>query len=64
MPYKILWVIMVFLGAMLKLKLVWTFSDVMNVLMAVPNLIALLFLANVIKQETEDYFKNYRKNIS
>ena len=63
MPYKILWVIMVFLGAMLKLKLVWTFSDVMNVLMAVPNLIALLFLANVIKQETEDYFKNYRKNI-
>ncbi|MBZ0255737.1 sodium:alanine symporter family protein [bacterium] len=53
MPYRILWVVVVLIGAVTKLQLVWHFSDIMNALMAVPNLIALLLLSNVIVEETK-----------
>ena len=43
-------------GAMTSLEFVWNFSDLMNGLMAIPNLIGLLLLSKVIKQETERYF--------
>ncbi|MDP8246339.1 MAG: sodium:alanine symporter family protein [Candidatus Hinthialibacter antarcticus] len=52
MPYRILWVVVVMIGAVTKLQLVWDFADIMNALMAVPNLIALLLLSNVIVEET------------
>jgi len=41
---------------MMKLEFVWNFSDLMNGLMAIPNLIALLMLSKIIKQETDRYF--------
>ncbi|MBI1329628.1 MAG: amino acid carrier protein [Alphaproteobacteria bacterium] len=47
-PYRILWVIAVYVGATLKLEMVWNFSDVMNALMAIPNLIALILLSGTI----------------
>ncbi len=47
-PYRLAWVACVFLGAVLKLDLVWNFSDVMNALMAIPNLIALILLSGTI----------------
>ena len=56
LPYKALWVGAVLLGALLKLDLVWTFSDVMNGLMVFPNLIGLIGLSGVIAYETRDYF--------
>ena len=53
--YRILWVIMVFLGAVLNLDLVWNISDVTNALMAIPNLISLLLLSGVVVAETRKY---------
>ncbi|WP_033542333.1 alanine/glycine:cation symporter family protein [Planococcus sp. CAU13] len=51
--YRVLFVASVFLGATASLSVVWTFSDVMNGLMAVPNLIGLLGLSGVIIFETK-----------
>lgn len=62
MPYRVIFVIFVGIGATLKLDLVWTLADIFNGLMAFPNLIALLALTPVIISETRDYFDNhYRK---
>ena len=52
MPYRLVFPFIVFLGAVMKLDLVWTFADIMNGLMAVPNLIGLLGLSGVIVSET------------
>lgn len=60
-PYRLVWVIFVFVGATVKIDLVWSFSDIMNGLMAVPNLIALIFLSGVVVVETNKYFSKYRK---
>ena len=54
-PYRILWVIAVLVGSLLKIDFVWNFADAMNGLMAVPNLIALLLLSGVIAAETKKY---------
>lgn len=53
--YRILWVIAVYVGCIMNLKLVWDIADTMNALMAIPNLISLLFLSNVIVKETHRY---------
>jgi AGCS family alanine or glycine:cation symporter len=52
MPYRGLWVIAVLVGSVVTLKAVWSFADIANALMALPNLIALLLLSNVIVKET------------
>jgi AGCS family alanine or glycine:cation symporter len=51
-PYRWLWVAAVMVGSVATLKSVWSFADVANGLMAVPNLIALLALHRVIVDET------------
>jgi alanine or glycine:cation symporter, AGCS family len=55
-PYRILFVIAIFFGAIQELELVWTFADVMNGLMALPNLIGLLILSGLIVRETRAFF--------
>ncbi len=55
--YRYAFVAAVFLGAVAKLDFVWTFADVMNGLMAVPNLIGLLGLSGVIVAETNRFFE-------
>ncbi|MFO7753047.1 MAG: sodium:alanine symporter family protein [Desulfobacteraceae bacterium] len=57
-PYRLVYVVVIFIGAMIKLDFVWTFSDMMNGLMIIPNLIALLVLSPVIFRITKEYFKN------
>ena len=44
----------------MQLDFVWNFSDLVNGLMAIPNLIALLLLSKVIKQETDRYFQGLK----
>ena len=51
-PYRILWTIAVFFGAITHLDLAWTIADTLNALMAIPNLIALLALSPVVVQLT------------
>ncbi len=55
LTYRYLWVIAVFCGALLKLQMVWDFADIMNGLMAIPNLIGLIGLSGVIVAETRRY---------
>jgi AGCS family alanine or glycine:cation symporter len=57
MPYRFAWVIVVALGAVMKLSFVWDLADTMNGLMAVPNLIGLLLLSGVVVKETKDFFE-------
>jgi AGCS family alanine or glycine:cation symporter len=60
-PYRVLFVLAVFVGAVVKLDLVWTFADIMNGLMALPNLIGLLGLGGIVAAETRNYFNNNYK---
>lgn len=55
--FKVIFVSAVVVGAMQKLDFVWNFSDLANGLMAIPNLIGLLILSNVIVKESNRYFK-------
>lgn len=55
-PYRFAFVLAIFVGAVTELELVWTFSDVMNGLMALPNLIGLLFLSGMVARETRAFF--------
>ncbi|HEB71223.1 MAG TPA: sodium:alanine symporter family protein [Nitrospirae bacterium] len=56
-PYKILFCVLIVVGAVLKLDVVWLFSDIANALMAFPNLIGLLALSPVIVAETKRYME-------
>jgi AGCS family alanine or glycine:cation symporter len=58
--YRYLWVLFVFVGSLVKLELVWNFSDAMNALMAVPNLIGLVLLSGVLFRETKSYERGIR----
>ncbi len=55
MPYRFLWVIMVMVGSVASLPVVWSFADITNGLMAIPNLISLIFLSGVLVSETKKY---------
>jgi len=57
-PYRILWVIFVYVGSVFSLNLVWNLADIFNGLMALPNLIALILLSPVIVSETKKYLWN------
>jgi AGCS family alanine or glycine:cation symporter len=59
--YRIVFTVAVMVGATVSLEFVWNFSDLMNGMMAIPNLIGLLWLSPIIKQETERYFASLKK---
>ena len=58
MPYRIFWIIIIPVGAVIELNLVWLIADIMNALMALPNLIALVLLSPIVFKETRAYLKN------
>lgn len=58
MPFRVLFSLIVFIGCTVQLGVVWNFSDVMNGLMAIPNLIGLLILSGLIVRETRLYLKH------
>ena len=60
-PYRIVFCLLIFVGAGIKLELVWKIADVFNGVMAVPNLIGLLALSGIIVAETNKYF--YKKGL-
>ena len=59
-PYRVLFVVVAFLGAVRSLEFVWRFSDVMNGLMALPNLVGLLLLSGVVARETRSFLARSR----
>ncbi|MCX8065966.1 MAG: sodium:alanine symporter family protein [Candidatus Hydrogenedentes bacterium] len=62
--YRILWLVGVFIGAQVKLNIVWTFADISNALMALPNLLTLLLLTPLIIKETKIFSKSIDKKNS
>lgn len=62
--YRVIWIIVVFLGAIINLSVVWAISDIMNALMALPNLISILLLSGVIAKETRFYLWDKHLNDS
>jgi len=54
--YRVTFTIFVFIGAIAQLRLVWTFADIMNACMILPNLIGLIGLRKVVKRLTGEYF--------
>lgn len=61
LPYRLLYVAMVVVGASVPLTLVWNFADIANVLMFVPNIISLLLLTGVAVSLKQSYFENRHK---
>jgi alanine or glycine:cation symporter, AGCS family len=59
--YRYAWVIFVFVGAQIKLEMVWNFSDAMNALMAIPNLIGLVFLTGTLVKGTQSFEEGIRQ---
>jgi AGCS family alanine or glycine:cation symporter len=63
-PYRIVFVLVAFFGALRSLELVWTVADITNGLMALPNLVGLLLLSGVVARETRDYFARSRAAVA
>lgn len=59
-PYRWVWVLAVYVGTVTHMDVVWTFADVMNGLMALPNLIALLALSGMVAAESRKYLPALR----
>ncbi|MGM9698379.1 MAG: alanine/glycine:cation symporter family protein [Prevotella sp.] len=60
LAYRIVYLLSVFLGSVIGLSLVWNIADCMNAMMAIPNLISLVFLSGVLVKETRKYLWNNR----
>lgn len=61
LPYRIIFILLIAVGPFLKLEAIWVLADIVNGLMAIPNLIALLGLTSVIVAETKLYFNHLKQ---
>lgn len=57
-PYRVVYVLIAAIAPIVELDLVWTIADILNALMAIPNLVAVLLLSPVIVKETKKYIDN------
>ncbi|MBQ9584885.1 MAG: sodium:alanine symporter family protein [Muribaculaceae bacterium] len=60
--YRIVWLVVCFVGCIMSLDIVWNIADIMNAFMALPNLVSLLLLSGVIARETKRYLWSGRLN--
>ena len=60
-PYRVVYIIVAAVAPVVSLNLVWTVADILNALMAIPNLVAVLLLSNVIVKETKKYINDLDK---
>lgn len=59
--FRFLYIVAVFIGPYMTVKAVWTIADIFNALMAIPNMIAIFYLSNVVVKETKSFFDNRKK---
>ena len=59
MPFRIIYTLLVIVGASIPLRMVWNLADITTVLMAIPNLFALIGLVVLVKQLKSSYFERY-----
>lgn len=62
-PYRILYVLLVIPGAAIPLQLAWGVADIMNGLLAIPNLIAIIALSPVLVRETKQFFSRQNQRL-
>jgi AGCS family alanine or glycine:cation symporter len=60
LPFKVLFIVLVALGSVMKLDMIWIIADIVNGLMAIPNLIGLVLLRSVVIEETKLFFQQSR----
>lgn len=60
-PYRVLYIAVAAIAPIVTLDVVWALADILNALMAIPNLIAVLLLSNIISNETKLYINNLDK---
>jgi len=58
MPYAWIYIILAFLGSVVQVPFVWLLTDTLNGLMAIPNLIGLIFLSGILAKEVKEFFSN------
>lgn len=63
-PFRLIWVLVVPLGAVSSLDFIWLLADTLNAMMAIPNLIALSLLSPVVFRLTREYFIKKRQQES
>ncbi len=61
-PYRVLWIVMIYFGATADLGFIWLLADTLNAMMALPNLIALLLLSPVVFKLTKEFFASGGKS--
>lgn len=62
LPYKVIFIALVASGAFLKLDMIWVIADIVNGLMAIPNLIGLIALRHIVAEETKLFFARHAKS--
>jgi AGCS family alanine or glycine:cation symporter len=60
-PFRVVWILVVPLGAVSSLDFIWLLADTLNAMMAIPNLIALILLSPVVFGLTREYFLKKRQ---
>jgi AGCS family alanine or glycine:cation symporter len=60
LPYRVLWILAIPLGATVNLGMIWLVADTLNAMMALPNLIALLLLSPVVFRLTREHFEKQK----
>ena len=63
-PYRIVFILLIASAAFLKLEVIWTLADIVNGLMAIPNLIALIGLSGVVVAETRRFNEHVKEEES
>lgn len=61
LPYRLIFIVLIASGAFLKLEAIWVLADIVNGLMAIPNLIALIALSGVVVTETNRYIDRKKR---
>ncbi|MFD2179611.1 alanine/glycine:cation symporter family protein [Veronia pacifica] len=60
LPYKLVFIALIFSGVFIQLDMIWLIADIVNGLMAIPNLIGLILLRHVVIEETQLFFNNLK----
>ncbi len=58
LPYRLVWLVFIYLGATGSLQLIWSVSDTLNGLMAIPNLVSVLFSIPILLKLKKEFFKS------
>ncbi|MDH5517168.1 MAG: sodium:alanine symporter family protein [Gammaproteobacteria bacterium] len=62
LPYRLIYTVLIVVGAVVPLQLVWNIADITNILMAIPNLLALILLSVLVNKLKRNYFKTIDDN--